>query len=137
MAAPELPAADLANPHFAAIGGEPAVRRLVDAFYRRMDTLPVARSIRAMHEADLTATKAVLTLHLVEWLGGPNNYSRERGHPRLRARHLRFAIGPAERDAWMECMRGALEEVVTDSVLRDQLEKAFLRTADVIVNRPR
>jgi hemoglobin len=128
---------DPPNPHYARIGGEPAVRRLVDAFYRRMDTLPGARAIRAMHEPDLTATKAVLVLHLVEWLGGPAHYSAERGHPRLRARHLRFRIGPAERDAWMDCMRGALEEVVPDPALREELERAFLRTAEAIVNTPR
>jgi hemoglobin len=123
------------NPHFARIGGEPAVRRLVDAFYRRMDTLPEAQGIRAMHEPDLTATKAVLVLHLVEWLGGPAAYSAQRGHPRLRARHLRFPIGPAERDAWMTCMRGALEEVVPDPGLREELERSFLRTAEAIVNK--
>jgi hemoglobin len=123
------------NPHFERIGGEAAVRRLVDVFYDRMDTLPEARAIRAMHEEDLTATKAVFLLFLTEWLGGPRNYSATRGHPRLRARHARFPIGPAERDAWLLCMLGALEEVVPDALLREQLAGAFHRTADAIVNR--
>jgi hemoglobin len=122
------------NPHFARIGGEPAITRLVDAFYRRMETLPEALRIRAMHGADLDEIKAVLRMYLVEWMGGPKNYSLHRGAPRLRARHISFPIGTAERDAWMLCMRGALEEVVVDRELLDQLERAFLRTANAIVN---
>jgi hemoglobin len=123
------------NPHFARIGGLPAVRRLVDAFYQRMDSLPEAATIRAMHGEDLTEIKAVLELFLVEWLGGPKEFSPRRGPPRLRARHLPFRIGIAERDAWMTCMRGALEETVADAELREQLEGAFLRTANAIVNQ--
>lgn len=129
------PRAYAENPHFARIGGEGAVRRLVDAFYRRMDTLSEAAAIRKMHAADLTEIKTTLELYFVEWLGGPKDYSARRGPPRLRARHLPFAIGPAERDAWMSCMRGALDEVVPDVALRGELERAFLRVANAIVNR--
>jgi hemoglobin len=127
--------ADVYNPHYARIGGEGEVRRLVDAFYRRMDTLPEAARIRAMHDADLGEIKSTLRLYLIEWLGGPRDYSAHRGPPRLRARHLPFAIGIAERDAWMLCMRGALEEVVADAELRIELEQAFFRTANAIMNR--
>ena len=74
----------LRPPHFEMLGGEPGVARLVDAFYRHMDTRPDARGIRAMHEPDLASTKAVLVLYLCEWLGGPKQYSAQRGHPRLR-----------------------------------------------------
>ena len=123
------------NPHFARIGGEEAVQRLVDAFYQRMDTLPEAAGIRRLHGADLSEIKATLKLYLVEWLGGPKNYSAHRGPPRLRARHLAFAIGAAERDAWMSCMRGALEEVVADEALRGDLERAFLKVANAVLNR--
>jgi hemoglobin len=100
-----------------------------------MDTLPEAAAIRAMHGVDLDEIKSVLRLFLVEWLGGPKDFTARRGPPRLRARHLRFPIGTAERDAWMQCMRGALEEVVSDVELRGELEGAFLRTANAIVNR--
>jgi hemoglobin len=124
------------NPHFARIGGEPVVRRLVEAFYDRMSTLPEAAGILAMHGDDLTEIKALLVVYLTEWLGGPKEYSLHRGHPRLRARHARFRIGPAERDAWMACMLGALHEVVGDEQLREALAKAFLRTAEMIVNAP-
>jgi hemoglobin len=126
---------DAPNPHFGRIGGEPAVRRLVDAFYRRMDTLPEAAAIRAMHGDDLDEIKAVLRAYLVEWLGGPKEYSPWRGPPRLRRRHAQFDIGGVERDAWMLCMRGALEEVVADADLRREIEAALFRTANAIVNR--
>ncbi len=125
---------DSENPHFTRIGGQAVIVRLVDAFYDRMNTLPGAAGIRAMHGADLKDIKALFVVYLTEWLGGPKEYSARHGHPRLRSRHARFRIGRAERDAWMACMLGALDEVVPDGQLREQLGKAFLRTADAIVN---
>jgi hemoglobin len=121
---------------FSAIGGEPAINHIVEAFYRRMETLPEARTIRAMHPPDLTSLKAVLSLYLGEWLGGPGHYSRQRGHPRLRMRHMNFRIGEAERDAWILCMAGALEEVVGDAALREHLLQKFFNLADWVRNDP-
>jgi hemoglobin len=122
------------NPHFARIGGEAAIRQLVDRFYHYMDALPEAADIRALHEPDLTHTKAVLVKFLIEWLGGPKTYSPERGHPRLRMKHSMFAIGPAERDAWMLCMTRAMDDVVSNAELRRELHQAFFKTADFIRN---
>jgi hemoglobin len=124
------------NPHFDRIGGAAAVDRLVEVFYQRMDSLPQAATIRAMHDADLAPLKQVLKLYLTEWLGGPRGYSAQRGHPRLRLRHAPFAIGAAERDAWMDCMRAALQETVQDAALRDQIERAFARVAETVRNQP-
>lgn len=121
---------------FKRIGGAPAVDRLVEAFYARVDSLPQAKTIRAMHADDLTATKDVLKRYLSEWLGGPPLYSRERGHPRLRMRHLPFKIGEAERDAWLQCMRIALDETVLDAGLRAELMHAFFNLADWMRNQP-
>ena len=121
---------------FQQIGGQPAVDRIIDRFYDRMDTLPEARVIRVLHPEDLGATREVLKRYLAEWLGGPSAYSEERGHPRLRARHLPFSIGNEERDAWMLCMRGALEEVVTDVSIREWLEEKLSGVADWMRNRP-
>jgi hemoglobin len=121
---------------FVRIGGAAAVGRLVDRFYELMDTLPVAAPIRALHGADLTGTKDVLRRYLGEWMGGPPLYSQERGHPRLRRRHLRFGIGPVERDMWMLCMRSAVNDVVADAALRDELLAAFLKLADWLRNDP-
>ncbi|WOJ90987.1 group II truncated hemoglobin [Methylocapsa polymorpha] len=119
---------------FASIGGQAAIDSLVDAFYRRMDTLPEAQTIRKMHADDLAPVGQVLKRYLGEWLGGPKLYSQERGHPRLRMRHMHFRIGPAERDAWMVCMSGALDEVVADATLRAQLLQSFYKLADWVRN---
>jgi hemoglobin len=97
-----------------------------------MDTLPQARVIRAMHPADLEPVKEVLKRYFTEWLGGPPLYSEERGHPRLRRRHMPFSIGAAERDAWMLCMTRALDSVSDDATLKHTLTQAFFRTADFI-----
>jgi hemoglobin len=122
------------NPHFVRIGGLEPIERLVDRFYFHMDTLPEASGIRAMHPPNLAPVKRVLTHFLTEWMGGPQAYSIERGHPRLRRKHMTFSIGPAERDAWMQCMRLALAEVVPDTALQTQLAEAFFKTADFIRN---
>lgn len=127
---------DPASIPFHRIGGQPAVDRLIDSFYDRMETLPEAAVIRALHPRDLSGTRAILKKYLAEWLGGPPAYSQERGHPRLRARHLPFSIGDAERDAWMFCMRGALEEVVTDVPTREWILQKLIPLADWMRNRP-
>ena len=121
---------------FARIGGAAGVDRLVEAFYARMDALPEARGVRALHAANLAPTKLILKRYLGEWMGGPPLYSQERGHPRLRMRHIRFPIGEAERDAWLACMRAALAETVGDGALRDDLFKAFAGLADWMRNQP-
>ncbi len=122
------------NPHFTRLGGHEAVVRLVDAFYRAMDALPEAATIRAMHEPDLRATKAVLVTYLSEWMGGPQRYTPERGAPMLRRRHQPFAIDAAARDAWMLCMKQALNEVCMDESLKAELGAAFYKVADFIRN---
>ncbi len=121
---------------FGRIGGAAGVDRLVESFYAHMDALPVATGIRGLHANDLSATKEVLKRYLGEWMGGPKLYSQERGHPRLRMRHMRFKIGEAERDAWLACMRGALNETVADTALRAELFGAFAKLADWMRNQP-
>jgi hemoglobin len=124
----------LAASHFELVGGQTAVDQIVDSFYGRMDRLQEAQTVRALHPPDLSGSKAVLKKYLAEWLGGPDLYSRERGHPRLRMRHLPFRIGAAERDAWLLCMRGALEEVVGSKPLRELLLQRLFKTADWMRN---
>src|SRR6185312_3271528 len=120
---------------FQRIGGQPAVDRIVDSFYDRMSTLPEAKVIRALHSDDLGAIRVTLKKYLAEWLGGPTAYTDERGHPRLRARHLPFSIGDEERDAWMFCMRGAMEDVVTDQAAREWILQKLSQVADWMRNR--
>ena len=121
---------------FAKIGGAPTVERLVDSFYQNMDSMAPAQKIRAMHGADLAPTRAILKLYLIEWLGGPKNYSEKRGHPRLRMRHAHFPIGATERDAWLLCMNAALDESVEDVAVREQLKAQLAKLADWMRNDP-
>lgn len=127
--------APLANPHYQQIGAEPVVRQLVDRFYALMDQLPQAAVVRAMHPADLALARQRLFMFLSGWLGGPPLYAEAFGHPRLRHAHAGLAIDPAARDAWMACMNQALQELVPDEVLRQQLGAAFFKTADFLCNQ--
>lgn len=124
----------IANPHYQLIGGEDGIQRLVSRFYALMDELPEARTIRALHPADLSHAKEHLFMFLSGWLGGPQLYAERFGHPRLRQKHQTFPIGEAERDAWMLCMTRALDDVVAEATLRTQLTQAFFKTADFLRN---
>jgi len=123
-----------ANPHLQRLGGPGAVVRLVAAFYRAMETRPDAATIRAMHDHDLGPTQQVLVTYLIEWMGGPKAYSAERGSPMLRRRHQAFDIDARARDAWLACMRQALDETCADAELRTQLDAALSKVADFIRN---
>ena len=118
------------------IGGQTGVDRLVEAFYARMNTFPQAQTIRAMHTRDPGAIKTVLKEYLAEWLGGPKLYSAKKGHPRLRSRHIGFAIGEAERDAWVHCMQCALEDSVEDPEARSKVLAELAHMANWMRNLP-
>ncbi len=118
------------------LGGEPAVRKLVHRFYELMDHLPEAYAIRKLHQANLASAEEKLYMYLTGWLGGPQLYVAKYGHPRLRARHLPFAIGNEERDQWMLCMRQAMAEQIDDTPLRIALDKALTDLADFMRNQP-
>lgn len=120
---------------YALIGGEHGVRALVHRFYELMDTLPEAYAVRKLHPADLAGSEEKLFMYLSGWLGGPNLFIEKFGHPRLRARHMPFAIASEERDQWMLCMRQAMEETVADPALRQALDKALGEIADFMRNR--
>ena len=117
------------------IGGEAAIRTLVEKFYYYMDTLPEAKGIRDIHQADLTSAETKLFKYMTGWLGGPNLYIEEYGHPMLRARHLPFAIGESERDQWMFCMNKAIEEVPMEPRLKTNLQTALQDLATHMINK--
>lgn len=117
------------------MGGETAVRKLVDRFYDLMDTMPETYVIRLMHAKDLSGAREKLFMFLSGWLGGPPLYIKKYGHPRLRARHLPFKIDEAERDQWMMCMNQAIDEQIEDEVLKQHLKQAFYKTADFMRNQ--
>jgi hemoglobin len=118
------------------IGGEPVVRAVVKRFYELMDTLPEAYDVRKLHAADLSGSEEKLYLFLTGWLGGPQLYVEKYGPPHLRASHLPFPIGMAERDQWLLCMRQAMEELVHDVPQRNALLHALTELADFMRNRP-
>ena len=122
--------------HYERIGGEDKVRTLVHRFYQIMDELPESYGIRKMHAEDLKNSEDKLFKFLSGWMGGPQLYIQEYGHPMLRRRHLPFAISVSERDQWMLCMNQALQEVVTDNALRKELSAAFAGVADHMRNQP-
>ena len=117
------------------LGGETAVRELVDKFYDNMDALPEAALVRGLHAKSLRASRQKMFMFLSGWLGGPDLYTAEFGHPRLRRRHLPFSIGAEERDQWMLCMSLALNNLDIADALREQLIRSFWRTAEHMRNR--
>ena len=117
------------------MGGEPAILSLVDRFYFYMDTLPEVDGIRKMHAQSLSNAKDKLFKFLSGWLGGPDLFIQEFGHPMLRRRHFPFAIGQQERDQWMVCMNKAMKELPMDNSLRDRLIEALDQLATHMINQ--
>jgi len=116
------------------LGGERGVLSLVDRFYFFMDTLPEVAGIRAIHAKSLAGARDKLFKFLSGWLGGPDLFIRQYGHPRLRQRHFPFAIGKAERDQWMLCMNKALDEMPMDAAFRENLSLALQQLATHMIN---
>jgi hemoglobin len=117
------------------IGGDAPLRALVDRFYDLMDLELRYAALRALHPATLEGSRDKLHQFLSGWLGGPDLYVQRFGHPRLRARHLPYAIGIAERDQWMACMHQAMAECEVDAALQERLAAAFMNTADWMRNK--
>ncbi len=95
---------------FRAAGGYDGVKRLVDAFYDKMDSDPKAAIIRAMHPGDLSVARDKLTRFLCGWLGGPKLFSQKYGPIAIPRAHGHLNIGYPERDAWLACMRAAIDQ---------------------------
>ena len=108
------------------LGGETKVRELVDRFYDYMDSLNEVSYIRDMHAKSLRASREKLFLFLSGWLGGPDLYIQKYGHPRLRMRHMPFAIDTQARDQWLHCMNKVLDDMVLDAKLSEHLKRAFM-----------
>ena len=119
---------------FEAVGGS-VLRRVVERFYRGVAVDPL---MRPMYPDDLTEPKRHLALFLGQYWGGPTTYSDERGHPRLRMRHVPFVIGEAERDAWLRHMCGALDSLVAERDIHPAIEARmldyFAMAADSMIN---
>jgi hemoglobin len=131
-AAVQTPYAEMGN-------SEELVRRLARRFYARMASDEPA--LAKLHQLDAEGKVAEVTqerfsLFLVEWLGGPALYSPEFGHPRLRMRHAHVPIDASMRDAWVRCMKHAMDDVGVTGDVRRFLDARFLEVADFLRNRP-
>ncbi|MGB5097407.1 MAG: group II truncated hemoglobin [Porticoccaceae bacterium] len=115
---------------FQAAGGVEGLRRLVADFYRMMDTLPEAATIRAMHPSDLSGSADKLHRFLCGWLGGPKLYGEKYGSIHIPSAHAHLAIGERERDAWLLCMERALARQDYPQAFRDYLLRALFRPAE-------
>ncbi len=115
------------------VGGQEAFDRLSDAFYGRVENDPVLRPLYP--PGSLDEPKEKLALFLGQFFGGPDKYSQKRGHPRLRARHLPFAIGRKERDVWVEHMLASLAESGIKEPAYSEIKKYFEDAATFLINQ--
>jgi hemoglobin len=122
-----------ADTPYEALGGDVSVRSLVDAFYDVIEEeSPV---LRDMLPRNTSGSRQKLYEYMSGWLGGPPLYTSKRGHPRLRMRHMPFAIGRSEADEWMRCMRVAMDRTGVEGPLRDFLDSKLEPLALHMVNR--
>ncbi len=119
---------------YEAAGGMPFFESLVDRFYSGVATDPELLAIYPEPD-DLSGARHRLTLFLAQYWGGPTTYDQERGHPRLRMRHAPFAIGPAERDAWLRHMREAIASTDPPQAVAARLHTYFDMAAEAMRNR--
>lgn len=114
------------------VGGRPTFERLVRAFYVGVADDPVLRPMYP--EADLEGAIQRLTGFLEQYWGGPSTYSQERGHPRLRMRHLPFKVNPDARDRWLQHMRAAVDSLDLPPLHHEMLWDYLDRAAHAMVN---
>jgi hemoglobin len=126
------PAQTQTETFYEAIGGEPTFRRLVAEFYAGVATDPVLRPLYP--EEDLGPAEDRLRMFLIQYWGGPNTYSEQRGHPRLRQRHAPFRIGHTEREVWLHHMRRAVDSLELDPAHEATLWEYLSRAALFMVN---
>ena len=114
-------------------GGEPFFTELIERFYQGVKTDPL---LRPMYPEDLTDSKAHLAMFLMQYWGGPRAYSDQRGHPRLRMRHVRFPIGSAEADAWLRHMTDAVHAAEMEPHDQAELLEYLAMAANSLINQP-
>jgi hemoglobin len=112
---------------YQACGGEVGILALVETFYAVMDSLPAAREIRALHPTDLQLSIDKLACFLCGWTGGPKRYAERFGAIKIPQVHGHLPIGEVERDAWLACMKLALEkQPYSDELKTYLLEQLFV-----------
>jgi hemoglobin len=124
---------DLLDTHLYALLGEDYFTRLVAAFYRRVRTDDILGPMYP--KKDMGGAEQRLGHFLIQRFGGPQTYSEQRGHPRLRMRHVAFHIDTTARDRWVSLMSAALDEVETPQAARPLLDRFFADAATFMINR--
>jgi hemoglobin len=124
---------------YSRLGGSDAVLALAEAFYDAMDAHQPA--LAKLHELDdqgrvSRGMRDRFGLFLIGWLGGPQDYMAKHGHPRLRMRHARVPVSQTMRDAWIDCMRRAMDARRIDGDVRSFLDARFSEVADFLRNAP-
>ena len=122
---------------FEALGGSEAVRSLVERFYDVMcEREPELAKLHVCDPPGIVARtpRDNFALFLIGWLGGPQDYVAQFGHPRLRMRHGRVAVNIAMRDAWLRCMAQAMTDLAVAQPLRAWLDQRFAEVADFMRN---
>ncbi|MBW4436034.1 MAG: globin [Pleurocapsa minor GSE-CHR-MK-17-07R] len=114
------------------VGGMPTFKTLVDAFYARVEA---DDRLRSMFPDDLEPGKRYQMLFLAQYFGGPTDYDGERGHPRLRMRHMPFAIDHAAQSAWLEHMLAAIDIAGIQEPMRGEMRAYFTRGSEFMINR--
>jgi hemoglobin len=118
--------------YYELFGGEPFFSDLVSQFYARVATNEI---LRPMYPArDMEGAAQRLKMFLEQYWGGPTTYSEERGHPRLRMRHAGFHIGPAAKDAWLTCMREAVDGMEMPDEQQEKLWRYLEGAAEHLLN---
>ena len=115
------------------VGGAPVFHKIIGRFYEEVAADPVLRPLYP--EEDLGPAEDRLRMFLEQYWGGPRTYSDQRGHPRLRMRHVPFAIGPAERDRWLTHMRAAIAASAPPDDVAAELDRYFTMAAEAMRNR--
>nr|WP_205830747.1 globin [Microbispora sp. CL1-1] len=117
---------------YEAVGGEEVFERLVRRFYEGVAEDPLLRPMYP--EEDLSGAEERLRLFLIQYWGGPRTYSEQRGHPRLRMRHVPFVIDEAARDAWLRHMGDAVRSLGLPAEREKELWDYLVYAAHSMVN---
>lgn len=117
---------------YQAVGGYEGLVKLVDDFYDAMESLPKAQKIRSMHRDDLSESRDKLVHFLSGWMNGPNIYQDKYGSINIPRAHAHLNVGEQERDAWLLCMKVALEKQEYPKELKDYLLNQLAKPAEII-----
>jgi hemoglobin len=121
------------NTFYEKVGGHETFVAIVDGFYQQLEVEPL---LLAMYpKNDMAGAKERLMLFLEQYWGGPTTYSDQRGHPRLRMRHVGFQIGEAQKQAWLRCAHAAIIDLPMEEALKEELWSYFQYAAHSMLNQ--